>query len=660
EAILFVLRTGCQWKALDATRFCPGSAEMRKRGSVDKAKLRERLDKHKTDDDVKKQAAAAFGALHHHHGDLVVHRIEELADATEKSLAAIPEEQTDSLARKTLVRKLAALRLMMDHAEAKGVTGIVRERKKLRKSPNQKTSGVTIAREISSRGGIDPASLEEFVGKGKIGEEGLLGIARKGGMSVDEFAQTLEKEGHFVTPPGRNADDYLVELIQRGAHSMVNAANHLEKQLEAEYAEYIKQAEDAAIERADIEERRRIGEEAGGSEEIQGDAWEGPGSAVGEAGLDFDPSTFDDPEPTTDAEADASASSAAPAQTAEADVKPAEAQKNDPSTTAFFTPPPVQGNLLNDNGGEWVKPLTSGEKAKPLYTANSDTPTRTKDEIDGKSAIQRSMEEKERAAESSMGNGGSEPPKETGTDGGDGWSGIQPGQLVKHSGSTYEVTKVNPPSKKHKLGTIEGREAGKGYQTPRILGGIADLQKGGAQLVTADSHKAEKESAEKAKADAIQAKKDAEKAADQAKAEAEKAERERRKGLSLEAKAAEMQADPAAWGYKRKHIPSGKLPENGRIDEWRRDPNETYSKGQVHKGSDGYRTVVSVGDPITQGDAEWGSVGWSQVVMTRPSTPQEGQMALVGRRARRRLLCRVRLGSHADQAGWSQPESLCT
>ena len=26
EAILFVLRTGCQWKALNATRFCPGSA----------------------------------------------------------------------------------------------------------------------------------------------------------------------------------------------------------------------------------------------------------------------------------------------------------------------------------------------------------------------------------------------------------------------------------------------------------------------------------------------------------------------------------------------------------------------------------------------------------------------------------------------------------
>src|SRR6516164_5665710 len=25
EAILFVLRTGCQWKALKATRFCPGS-----------------------------------------------------------------------------------------------------------------------------------------------------------------------------------------------------------------------------------------------------------------------------------------------------------------------------------------------------------------------------------------------------------------------------------------------------------------------------------------------------------------------------------------------------------------------------------------------------------------------------------------------------------
>jgi len=71
----------------------------------------------------------------------------------------------------------------------------------------------------------------------------------------------------------------------------------------------------------------------------------------------------------------------------------------DPSTAAFFTPPPVQGNLLNDNGGEWVKPLTSGEKAKPLYTPNSSESTRTREEIDGKSAIQRSMEEKERTAE---------------------------------------------------------------------------------------------------------------------------------------------------------------------------------------------------------------------------------------------------------------------
>src|SRR5579862_7302873 len=25
DAIFFVLRTGCQWKALDATKFCPGS-----------------------------------------------------------------------------------------------------------------------------------------------------------------------------------------------------------------------------------------------------------------------------------------------------------------------------------------------------------------------------------------------------------------------------------------------------------------------------------------------------------------------------------------------------------------------------------------------------------------------------------------------------------
>lgn len=84
-----------------------------------------------------------------------------------------------------------------------------------------------------------------------------------------------------------------------------------------------------------------------------------------------------------------------------------------------------------------------------------------------------------------------------------------------------------------------------------------------------------------------------------------------------------MMADPAAWGYKRKHMPSGKLPEGGTISEWRRDPNETYSKGQVQKTADGYRTIVSAGEPFHHADTEWGKTGWGQVVMTRPATPEE-------------------------------------
>jgi len=243
-----------------------------------------------------------------------------------------------------------------------------RKKVKVRKSPTRSTSGVTIAREIISRGGITPSSLEGIIGAGKIGEEGLLGVASKQGRPLDEIAQTLEKEGHFVTPPGRNSDDYLVELLQRGYHSMVNAANHLHAEVEKEYDDYLRQAHEAGIAASDIDEATRSGEAEGNAEAARGDAWEGVGVLANEAGLDFDTSEFDAP-----------------------------STPKDQATSDFFTSPPVQGNLLNDNGGDWVKPLTNGGKAKPLYVPNSDTPTRTKEEIDGKSAIQRSMEEKEAA-----------------------------------------------------------------------------------------------------------------------------------------------------------------------------------------------------------------------------------------------------------------------
>lgn len=161
-----------------------------------------------------------------------------------------------------------------------------RKKVKVRKSPDRSTHGVTLAREIISRGGINPASLEEFVGKGMIGEEGLLGVAKKGARSVDDLAQELEAEGHFQTPPGKNSDDHLVDLLRQGAHSIVNAADHVHKQAEQEYDDYLRQARDAGIAQGDIAEATRSGEEESDSEATQGDAWESPGAAADDEGLE--------------------------------------------------------------------------------------------------------------------------------------------------------------------------------------------------------------------------------------------------------------------------------------------------------------------------------------------------------------------------------------
>jgi uncharacterized membrane protein YebE (DUF533 family) len=108
-----------------------------------------------------KRTNAAYRTLKRHHGELTVHRLEELADTLQKALDGLPEGR-EGLMGEHLRRQLRGVGAMLDAANKDGVSGAVepqRIRKKLRKSPNRKTSGVTLAREIISRGGIDPASL---------------------------------------------------------------------------------------------------------------------------------------------------------------------------------------------------------------------------------------------------------------------------------------------------------------------------------------------------------------------------------------------------------------------------------------------------------------------------------------------------------------------
>lgn len=145
----------------------PGStredkAQRRKdRGSVDVDALRKRLTAHAGEQTKAeaKRTNAAYRTLKRHHGELTVHRLEELADTLQKALDGLPEGR-EGLMGEHLRRQLRGVGVMLDAANKDGVSGVVepqRIRKKLRKSPNRKTSGVTMAREVISRGGVAPA-----------------------------------------------------------------------------------------------------------------------------------------------------------------------------------------------------------------------------------------------------------------------------------------------------------------------------------------------------------------------------------------------------------------------------------------------------------------------------------------------------------------------
>jgi N12 class adenine-specific DNA methylase len=95
------------------------------RGNVSHASLGARLEphanQHPLDAASQGKVAASFRSLHSHHGELALHRIEELADSTEKAMAKAPKGR----ARQELGRKLAGYHSMLGLAKAKGVTGEV-------------------------------------------------------------------------------------------------------------------------------------------------------------------------------------------------------------------------------------------------------------------------------------------------------------------------------------------------------------------------------------------------------------------------------------------------------------------------------------------------------------------------------------------------------
>lgn len=163
-----------------------------------------------------------------------------------------------------------------------GSSGEKSKKKTTRARKTEKRTPNTLYKIIRSRGGIDVESLRStYDVKQEFVEAGLMGVLAgknkdRRTRGLDQWAKTLEEEGHILIPDGVNPEQHLLDLLQQKARSLHDdLADEIEAQ-EQEYYRLMKEAQDAGIDQGEIDAAIRSGEEAGVHEAQKGDAWEGP------------------------------------------------------------------------------------------------------------------------------------------------------------------------------------------------------------------------------------------------------------------------------------------------------------------------------------------------------------------------------------------------
>lgn len=161
---------------------------------------------------------------------------------------------------------------------------------------------MTILGIVAKQGGITPQSVKAMANyKEQVIQGGLLHAIRSNGIDIGKMAETLERQGHFRTPPDRHADDYMLELMANGTVSqLAEEKNHFDKEQE-EYYKALEAAKGEHNER-DIEAARERGEETGrkegedsGVSEVSG--WDQPDAQ----GAGADEEDYDRSEPASGA-----------------------------------------------------------------------------------------------------------------------------------------------------------------------------------------------------------------------------------------------------------------------------------------------------------------------------------------------------------------------
>jgi hypothetical protein len=161
--------------------------------------------------------------------------------------------------------------------------------KKEPKPRAKKPLSMSLLAVIRREGGISSGDFEHADFK----EFGLLGALNKKGLSLDDMAATMVRQGHITVPMGKSSpSDHLLQLLKKKTNSLLAADT---AEYDKDYEAYMQAREEAqadGYEEGQLEEVRGRGEEAGGNESkdrLFEEIFGGDGSGGEEAGRDEEP-----------------------------------------------------------------------------------------------------------------------------------------------------------------------------------------------------------------------------------------------------------------------------------------------------------------------------------------------------------------------------------
>jgi len=230
--------------------------------------------------------------------------------------------------------------------------------KKEPKPRAKKPLSMSLLAVIRREGGISSGDFEHTDFK----EFGLLGALNKKGLSLDDMAATMVRQGHITVPMGKSSpSDHLLQLLKKKTNSLLAADT---AEYDKDYTAYMQAREEAqadGYEEGQLEEVRGRGEEAGGNESkdrLFEEIFGGDGSGGREAGRDEEPGDLagDASEPASGLD---TSFDFGPAAAPKVEEKPKATKQDKPAPATTPPPPPPATNLFGQPEPTKPQPATT-------------------------------------------------------------------------------------------------------------------------------------------------------------------------------------------------------------------------------------------------------------------------------------------------------------